>query len=160
MLPIIRSRGIKIEPAANIPFWTVESLRTFSISTTKLPWIVKFLQLVWFKHSGSIPRNVCVACETKQCVTKKNTTTKKVWHSKNACFACMCLLRNIAMRDQEKCDYQESVTIRQTDAGRNDPYVPICFIGDKKWWPCTIVIRGLTFCIIIQHWIRPWTHVT
>ena len=40
---------------------------------------------------------------------------------------CMCRLRNIAMRD-----YQESVTTGQTDAGQNDPYVPICFAGDSK----------------------------
>ena len=40
---------------------------------------------------------------------------------------------NIAMRD-----YQESVTIgqtdtrthTQTDAGQSDPYVPLCFAGD------------------------------
>ena len=30
----------------------------------------------------------------------------------------MCRLRNIAM-----CDYQESVTTRQTDARQSDPYV-------------------------------------
>ena len=43
----------------------------------------------------------------------------------------MCRLQNIAMRD-----YQESVTTRQihrqTDAGQNDPYVPLCFAGDTK----------------------------
>ena len=53
---------------------------------------------------------------------------------------CMCRLRNIAMRD-----YQESVTTRQThrrtdrhtDAGQSDPYVPLCFAGDKtSSWCC------------------------
>ena len=46
----------------------------------------------------------------------------------------MCRLRNIAMRD-----YQESVTIGQTDTrthrqtpGQSDPYVPLCFAGDTK----------------------------
>ena len=43
----------------------------------------------------------------------------------------MCRLRNIAM-----CDYQESVTTRQTDgqtdAGQSDPYVPLRFAGDTK----------------------------
>ena len=42
---------------------------------------------------------------------------------------------NIAMRD-----YQESVTIGQTDththtqtnAGQSDPYVPLCFAGDRR----------------------------
>ena len=38
----------------------------------------------------------------------------------------MCRLRNIAMRD-----YQESATTRQThgqtDVGKSDPYVPLCF---------------------------------
>ena len=46
----------------------------------------------------------------------------------------MCRLQNIAM-----CDYQESMTAgqthrrmdRQTDAGQSDPYVPLCFPGDK-----------------------------
>ena len=44
-------------------------------------------------------------------------------------------LRNIAMHD-----YQESVTIEQTnrqtdgetDAGQSEPYVPLCFAGDTK----------------------------
>ena len=43
----------------------------------------------------------------------------------------MCRLRNVAMRD-----YQESVTTGQrdgqTDAGQNDPYMPLCFAGDTK----------------------------
>ena len=47
----------------------------------------------------------------------------------------MCRLRNIAM-----CDYQENVTTgqtdrqtdRQTDVGQSNPYVPLCFAGDKK----------------------------
>ena len=43
----------------------------------------------------------------------------------------MCHLWNIGMRD-----YQESVTIRQTqgqtDAGQSDPFVPLCFAGDTK----------------------------
>ena len=47
----------------------------------------------------------------------------------------MCRLRNIAMPDYQKCDYQ-SVTTRQTDgqtyAGKSDPYVPLCFTGDTK----------------------------
>ena len=30
-----------------------------------------------------------------------------------------------------KCDYQ-SVTTGQTDAGKTDPYVPLCFAGDTK----------------------------
>ena len=67
------------------------------------------------KHSGSIPRNACVACETY--IAKRDSEE------------CMCRLRNIAMRD-----YQESVTTRQmdgqTDAGQSDPYVPLCFAGD------------------------------
>ena len=40
---------------------------------------------------------------------------------------------NIAMRD-----YQENVTTgqthRRTDARQSDPYVPLCFAGDKKTW--------------------------
>ena len=40
--------------------------------------------------------------------------------------ACVCL-GNIAM-----CDYQESVTSEQTDAGQSDPYVPLCFEGGTK----------------------------
>ena len=47
----------------------------------------------------------------------------------------MCRLRNIALRD-----YQESVTTGQThrqtdgqtDAGQNDPYVPLCFAGNTE----------------------------
>ena len=43
----------------------------------------------------------------------------------------MCRLRNIAMHD-----YQGSVTTgqthRQTDAGKTDPYVLLCFAGDTK----------------------------
>ena len=38
------------------------------------------------------------------------------------------------MRLPRKCDYQESVTTRQTDgqtdAGQSDPYVPLGFAGD------------------------------
>ena len=51
----------------------------------------------------------------------------------------MCRLRNIDMRD-----YQESVTIgqtdrqththTQTDARQSDPYVPLCFAGDTIIW--------------------------
>ena len=37
----------------------------------------------------------------------------------------MCRLQNIAM-----CDYQESETTGQTDAGQSDPYVPLCFAGN------------------------------
>ena len=37
----------------------------------------------------------------------------------------MCCMRNIAL-----CDYQESVTTAQTDAGQSDPNVPLCFAGD------------------------------
>ena len=41
----------------------------------------------------------------------------------------MCRLRNITMHD-----YQESVTTGQmdgqTDTGKNDPYVPLCFADD------------------------------
>ena len=48
---------------------------------------------------------------------------------------CNSGFQNIAM-----CDYQESVTTRQTgkqidgrtDAGQSDPYVPLCFAGDQK----------------------------
>ena len=48
----------------------------------------------------------------------------------------MCRLRNIAMRD-----YQESVTIgqtdththTQTDARQSDPYVLLCFAGDNNY---------------------------
>ena len=39
----------------------------------------------------------------------------------------MCRLRNMAM-----LDYQESVTTRQTDAKKSDPYVRLCFTGDTK----------------------------
>ena len=46
------------------------------------------------------------------------------------------------MCNQEKCDYQESVTIEQTDtqtdrptdAIQSDPYVPLCFAGDTTKW--------------------------
>ena len=64
------------------------------------------LWLVWTKHSGSIPRNACVACETKLCVT-----TKKVW-----------------LPDR----HTHRQTDGQTDAGQSDPYVPLCFTGDTK----------------------------
>ena len=37
----------------------------------------------------------------------------------------MCSLQNTAM-----CDYQESVTTRQTDDGQSDPYVQFCFAYD------------------------------
>ena len=37
----------------------------------------------------------------------------------------MCRLRNIV-----KCDYQESMTTRQTDAGQSDPYVLLYFAGN------------------------------
>ena len=48
----------------------------------------------------------------------------KSWqHSKE----CMRRLRNIAM-----CDYEESVTTGQTDAGQSDPYVPLCFAGNTN----------------------------
>ena len=46
----------------------------------------------------------------------------------------MCRLQNIAMRD-----YQESVTTRQTDAGQSDPYVPLCFAGNTKSKPMSLV---------------------
>ena len=47
-----------------------------------------------------------------------------------------------------KCDYQESVTTGQTDAGQSDPYVPLCFAGDTK--TNEIIIMGLTvICVII-----------
>ena len=43
----------------------------------------------------------------------------------------MCRLRNIATG---MCDYQEStcMTTGQTDAGRNDPYVPLCSEATQK----------------------------
>ena len=44
----------------------------------------------------------------------------------------MCRLQNIAMCDQEKCDYQLIVTTGQTDGWQSDPYVPLCFAGDTK----------------------------
>ena len=50
------------------------------------------------KHSGSIPRNACVACETELCVT-----TKKVW--------------------LPKCDYW---TDRGTDRQMPDKVIPMC----------------------------------
>ena len=53
-------------------------------------------------------------------------------------------LRNIAMRD-----YQESVTTGQTDthvltdAGQRDPYVPLCFAGDRKMMSSTRCCRNV-----------------
>ena len=64
-------------------------------------------QLGWVEQiykNGSIPRNACMACKTKQ----------------------QCDL-------PEKCDYQENVTTGQTDAGQSDPYVPLCFAGNIKF---------------------------
>ena len=57
------------------------------------------------KNSGSVPRNACVACETKLCVTTIR-----------------------------KCDYRtdtqtDTQTDGQTDAGQSDPYVLLCFAG-------------------------------
>ena len=46
----------------------------------------------------------------------------------------MCRLPNIAM-----CDYQESVTTGQTHARQSDPYVPLCFAGDKTSSYCTFL---------------------
>ena len=43
---------------------------------------------------------------------------------------CMCHLRNIAM-----CDYQESVTTRQTDGQTPNKLIPmcrLCFASDTK----------------------------
>ena len=42
----------------------------------------------------------------------------------------MCCLRNIALESvTEKCDRR---TDRQTDDGKSDPYVSLCFAGDTK----------------------------
>ena len=34
---------------------------------------------------------------------------------------------------QEKRDYKKSGTTGQTDAGQSNPYVPLCFAGDKMY---------------------------
>ena len=47
-------------------------------------------------------------------------------------WECMCRLRNIACAYQEKRDYQNLVTIGQTDFGQSDPYVSLCLAGDTK----------------------------
>ena len=44
----------------------------------------------------------------------------------------MFRLRKIAMCDQEKRDYQESVTNGQKDAGQSDPNVLLCFACNTK----------------------------
>ena len=36
-----------------------------------------------------------------------------------------------------KCDYR---TDAQTDAGQSDPYVPLCFAGDPKKYPCMCLL--------------------
>ena len=45
----------------------------------------------------------------------------------------MCRLRNIALRDYQKCDYRtdrHTHSHTQTDARQSDPYVPLCFADD------------------------------
>ena len=49
-------------------------------------------------------------------------------------------MQRFSLYGVHKRDYQESVTIAQTDArthtqtdaGQSDPYVPLCFAGDTK----------------------------
>ena len=49
-------------------------------------------------------------------------------------------MQRFSLYGVHKRDYQESVTIgqtdarthTQTDAGQSDPYVPLCFAGDTK----------------------------
>ena len=49
-------------------------------------------------------------------------------------------MQRLSLYGVHKRDYQESVTIgqtdarthTQTDAGQSDPYVPLCFAGDTK----------------------------
>ena len=49
-------------------------------------------------------------------------------------------MQRFSLYGVHKRDYQESVTIGQTDArththtdaGQSDPYVPLCFAGDTK----------------------------
>ena len=49
-------------------------------------------------------------------------------------------MQRFSLYGVHKRDYQESVTIEQTDArthtqtdaGQSDPYVPLCFAGDTK----------------------------
>ena len=80
---------------------------------------------------------------------------------------CMCRLRNIAMRD-----YQESVTTwqthrqtdRWTDAGRSDPYVPLCFAGETKitpWtplnWPTHLIDLSLLSCCDAVSFCSIWS---
>ena len=125
------SQGLHVSRSININFNKLVS--TF-IFCPMWPWTFNM------KHSGSIPRNACVACETisyawlpRKCDYQESVTTgqtnrqtpdkvipmcryasqatQKLWqHSQE----CMCLLRNIAMRD-----YLESVTTGQTD-GQTD----------------------------------------
>ena len=35
------------------------------------------------------------------------------------------------------CEYKESVTTGQTDAGQSDPYMPLCFAGNTKSQNCS-----------------------
>ena len=64
-------------------------------------------------------------------------------------------LQNIAM-----CDYQESVTTRQThtqmdrqiDARQTEPYVLLCFSGD------TIIINRVC-AVIYSEWTQRWTFI-
>ena len=56
---------------------------------------------------------------------------------------CMCQLRNIAMREvtTKKMWPPDRHTDGQTDAVQSDPYVPLCFAGNKKGG-MTRVLRG------------------
>ena len=70
-------------------FWLLRILRTSVFTPTKLYSFPFYLHLC--------PRGIFILQEWQ--------------HSKE----CMCRLQNIAMCDQEKCDYQESMTTRETD---------------------------------------------
>ena len=112
------------------------------------------------KHSGSIPRNACVACETQLCVTTKKmwlpdrqtdkqtpdkvilmcryasqgTQKNPIW-MKDFDFRIMHMspAKHIYAWLPRKCDCRtDRWTDGQTEAGQSDPYVPLCFAGDTK----------------------------
>ena len=75
------------------------------------------------KHSGSLLRN---ACETWLCMTAKHS------------YAWL----------PRKCDYQSD---RQTDAWQPDPYVPLCFAGDKINTADLRSVTNASYCQIFPH---------
>ena len=65
-------------------------------------------------------------------------------------------MQRFSLYGVHKRDYQESVTIgqtdarthTQTDAGQSDPYVPLCFAGDTTMAPCEKSYHNKYTCAI------------